>query len=366
MNPQAFVAKWRAAVLKERAAAQEHFLDICALLGHPTPAEDDPTGHRFAFEAGVDKQSGGQGFADVWKRGYLRLGVQGQARQPRRRLPATAPVPGIAGESAAAGGVRHRYASSSTPTSPTPSNRSSASRWTICSRRRGYARCRAIFYGPDAFRSTQTTEQVTAPPPSNSPRLAEHLRQWGEQPERIAHFLIRLLFCLFAEDIDLLPKTLFSRLVEMGRREPARFNQQLRRLFQAMAEGDVFGVDAISHFDGGLFDDGSALDLDREGLEILHHVTDLDWSAIEPSIFGTLFERSLDPEKRSQLGAHYTSKDDILLIVEPVLMAPLRREWAGGQGAGAGVGAEAQRGRHGIGALTLSERPGAADRRLHA
>lgn len=49
---------------------------------------------------------------------------------------------------------------------------------------------------------------------------------------------------------------------------------------------------------------------------------------MEPAIFGTLFERSLDPSKRAQLGAHYTSRDDILLIVEPVLMAPLRREWA--------------------------------------
>ena len=50
---------------------------------------------------------------------------------------------------------------------------------------------------------------------------------------------------------------------------------------------------------------------------------------MEPSSFGTLFERGLDPAKRSQLGAHYTSKEDILLIVEPVLMAPLRREWEG-------------------------------------
>ncbi len=59
----------------------------------------------------------------------------------------------------------------------------------------------------------------------------------------------------------------------------------------------------------------------------LREVSALDWSAVEPSIFGTLFERGLDPSKRSQLGAHYTSRDDIELIVEPVLMAPLRREW---------------------------------------
>ncbi len=69
------------------------------------------------------------------------------------------------------------------------------------------------------------------------------------------------------------------------------------------------------------------LELSSEGLDILCRVTRLDWSNIEPAIFGALFERSLDPSKRSQLGAHYTSKEDILLIVEPVLMTPLRRRW---------------------------------------
>ena len=53
----------------------------------------------------------------------------------------------------------------------------------------------------------------------------------------------------------------------------------------------------------------------------------LDWSAIDPSIFGTLFERALDPGKRAQLGAHYTSREDIETIVDPVVMAPLRQEW---------------------------------------
>ena len=71
MNPQQFVNKWRGVTLKERAAAQEHFLDLCRLVSHPTPAEDDPTGERFTFEAGVNKQSGKQGWADVWKKGFF-------------------------------------------------------------------------------------------------------------------------------------------------------------------------------------------------------------------------------------------------------------------------------------------------------
>ncbi len=53
----------------------------------------------------------------------------------------------------------------------------------------------------------------------------------------------------------------------------------------------------------------------------------LDWQSVEPAIFGTLFERSMDPAQRAKLGAHYTSREDILAVIEPVLMAPLRREW---------------------------------------
>ena len=53
----------------------------------------------------------------------------------------------------------------------------------------------------------------------------------------------------------------------------------------------------------------------------------LDWSLIDPTIFGTLFERFLDPDKRAQIGAHYTDPDKIMMIVEPVVARPLRREW---------------------------------------
>ncbi|MCL4864053.1 MAG: hypothetical protein KJZ93_31890, partial [Caldilineaceae bacterium] len=159
-------------------------------------------------------------------------------------------------------------------------------------------------------------------------RLAEHLRRWGEDPERVAHFLIRILFCLFAEDIQLLPKGLFTRMIEQGRRRPADFGRLLSQLFDAMIAGGYFGVEEIRNFDGGLFDSAEVLDLDWDALEILYRVSRLDWSNIEPSILGTLFTAALDPDKRAQLGAQYTSKEDILLIVEPVLMAPLRREWA--------------------------------------
>ncbi len=183
----------------------------------------------------------------------------------------------------------------------------------------GLAKLRAVFVDPDAFRVAQSTAQVTEAAARDFSRLAEHLRKWGEQPAAIAHFLIRLLFCLFAEDTGILPDRVFSRLIDQTRTRPMLFADQLRQLFRTMATGGFFAMADIPHINGKLFDDDTVIVLDSDALAILGRVAQLDWSSIEPAILGTLFERSLDPTKRAQLGAHYTSRDDILLIVSQCL-----------------------------------------------
>lgn len=186
---------------------------------------------------------------------------------------------------------------------------------------------RALFANPARLRPQQTTEQVTERAALEFAALATSLRSRGAEPQAAAHFLMRLLFCLFAEDTGLLPPKLFSRLVESTRTRPSEFGKRLGVLFAAMATGGSFGADDIAHFNGGLFADEQVMDLSGDDLAVLARASVLDWASVEPAIFGTLFERSLDPAKRAQLGAHYTSREDILLIVEPVFMAPLRRRW---------------------------------------
>lgn len=68
MNAKQFVAKWKGCTLKERSASQEHFIDLCRLVGVQTPAEADPHGDWFCFERGALKTGGGNGWADVWRR----------------------------------------------------------------------------------------------------------------------------------------------------------------------------------------------------------------------------------------------------------------------------------------------------------
>lgn len=111
---------------------------------------------------------------------------------------------------------------------------------------------------------------------------------------------------MFAEDIKgpasepLLPHQLFTTILNNGRKDVSRFEKQLKNLFRAMSERHgEFGEHFIQWFNGGLFDDDITIPLNADDIDKLINVSRLDWSAIEPSIFGTLFERGLDPAKRS-------------------------------------------------------------------
>lgn len=326
MTPQEFVETWRRSKLGERQAAQSHFNDLCRLVGHPTPAKADPEGTHFCFEKGADKRAGKQGWADVWKKGFFAWEYKGKHKNLEKAYEQL---------------LTYREALLNPPLLVVSDMERILihTNFTNTVKREirlelddlltheGLRTIADVFHHPERLRAEQTTEAVTRQAAAEFGKLAELLRADGHDPEKAAHFLIRILFCLFAEDIGMLKESLFTRLIENTKRDPDRFHEMLEQLFGHMAIGGFFGLDKIPHFDGGLFDSSDALHLSRDGLEILARVAQLDWSSIEPSIFGTLFERSLNPDKRTQLGAHYTSREDILLIVEPVLTRPLRREW---------------------------------------
>ncbi|MEZ4519853.1 MAG: DNA methyltransferase [Chloroflexota bacterium] len=126
---------------------------------------------------------------------------------------------------------------------------------------------------------------------------------------------------------NLLPEKVFTETVRRQSEAHTDLRTMLRALFAAMRDGGVFGYHEILHFNGTLFDDEFVPTVPADLARALLKAAREDWSAVDPSIFGTIFERVIDPDKRAQLGAHYTSQDDIMLIVEPVLMEPLRREW---------------------------------------
>ncbi len=329
-----FIARWQGATLSERSAAQSHFIQLCEVLGQPQPTAADQTGSFYTFEKGVAKSGGGKGFADVWMRGHFAWEYKGKhknldaAYQQLLKYREDLENPPLL---VVCDLNRFEVHTNYTGTAK------QVYRFDLADLARAGATevstvppldvLRLLFTDPARLRPQQTTAQVTEAAAAEFSKLAERLRTQGVEASSAAHFLMRLLFCLFAEDIGLLPDKLFTKLVERTRTRPEEFGRRLRQLFEAMASGGSFGSDDIPYFNGGLFANDQVLELSSIDLTMLLRGAQLDWASIEPAIFGTLFERSLDPAKRAQLGAHYTSRDDIMLIVEPVLMAPLRREW---------------------------------------
>jgi hypothetical protein len=176
-----------------------------------------------------------------------------------------------------------------------------------------------------------TREMLTKEAADKFSGLAERLQSRGHPPEAVAHFIMQLVFCFFAEDVKLLPEGFFRKALKQlnigNRHEHAK--AMLDDMFSAMAtKGGRVGNEFIAYFNGGLFDGQAALPLDDGDLGLLVAVGSMRWAEIDPSIFGTLFERFLDPAKRAQIGAHYTDAKKILQIVDPVVMRPLEAEWA--------------------------------------
>ncbi len=327
MTPAEFIAKWRGVTLSERAAAQQHFLDLCELVEHPKPAEVDKDGSWFTFERGAAKTGGGDGWADVWKKGFFGWEYKGRHRnldkayeQLLQYREALENPPLLVVSDTDRIVVRTNFTSTPTQTYEI--------RLEDLTDPRSLEILRAVFHHPEALRPGATSAVITEEAARRIADIAQALRARGVEPHRAARFLDRVVFCLFAEDIGLLPEDLFTRLLDRTRTDPARFRKLATDLFRAMAEGGDFGVEPIRRFNGGLFAEPEALELTPPELDALHEAAHLDWSAVDPSIFGSLFERGMDPAKRSQLGAHYTSRADIETLVEPVVLAPLRREWA--------------------------------------
>lgn len=141
-------------------------------------------------------------------------------------------------------------------------------------------------------------------------------------------FILQMLVALFAEDIDLLPKYFVTQLLEECS-TPADSYDLIGGLFEAMntnppkAGGRFKGV---RYFNGGLFREPARLEIQDLELVLLRKAAKFDWSKVQPEIFGTLFQHSMDDEERHAFGAHFTSPSDIMKIVGPTIVEPWREQ----------------------------------------
>lgn len=358
MTPAQFKRKWSRYQGKETSAYQEHFNDLCRLLGLPTPAEADPSGSDFFCfqkrvvkdaelfqlnETGEEAAPDERGFADVWKKSCFgweykgkRKNLEDAYRQLLRYREALLNPPLLVVCDFDRYVIRTNFNGTVQETYEFTNDQ--------LDRPENLRILRALFESPDYLMPQRTTAQVTETLAATIAEVAKSLQQreareladartraemnFAQRKNlRIARFLNRIVFCFFAEDTGLLPKGLFSDLLKAGLDDPAHLAETLENLFAVMARGGTFGKDKIRHFNGHLFEESTVFELAEDELRKLADASLADWQFIQPSIMGTLFERALEPEQRAQLGAHYTSEADIKTLVEPVLMAPLRREW---------------------------------------
>jgi hypothetical protein len=319
--------KWQGVTLKERSASQSHFNDLCHMLGVPTPTDADPTGSFYTFERGAEKTDGGAGWADVWFRGHFAWEYKGQHANLKKAydqllqyredlenppLLVVCDLDHFEIHTNFTGTVKKVHAFS----------------LADLDQPEHLAVLKTLWTDPNRLRPDTTPEAVTKEAAERFGHLSASLQARGVEPHRAAHFLVQLLFCLFAEDVGLLPKGLFTDLLARSVRQPDRFSSRIEDLLTAMRDGGDFGAVALDRFNGGLFAEIAVEPLTADELSALAEAGRLDWASVEPAIFGTLFERSLDPTQRAPLGAHYTGRADIARVVEPVVLDPLRRRWA--------------------------------------
>jgi len=324
MTPEQFITLWRNNTLSERGGAQAHFDDLCDLLGVDKPRDPES----YCFERGAKKAGGGDGWADVWKRGCFGW----ENKKPGRDLNAALkqltdyalrlenpPLLVVCDRER----IIIHTAFTGYPEQPreirieelTDPGTLQLLRW--------------VFTDPEKLRPEKSTAAITGEAAGKFAGLAMAMRGRGLEGQQVAHFLVQCLFCMFAEDEELLPGKVFTGILKNAGDDARKAASRIKRLFVAMREegGGEYGDHDIAWFNGGLFKTVDIPALIPDDLAALHKAARMDWRAIDPTIFGTLFERSLDPTTRAPLGAHYTDTATIAKLIHPLITDPLLAQW---------------------------------------
>jgi len=387
-----FLARWQASGGAEHANYGLFLQDLCDLLGvpRPDPTTDDPAQDAYVFERGVSFDDGAgkrsTGRIDLYKRGCFVLETKqgtdtpnqqalaakaelGQAAGKRRKghavrgtakwgqmveaareqalryvraLPASEPRPFflVVVDVGYSIDLYSNFAGVGDSYVPFPDSQQFRVALPALANPAVRERLRLLFTDPQQLDPARLAAQVTRQLAGYLAGLSTQLEKAGHKPDVVAQFLMRCLFTMFAEDVALIPKKSFSKLLaEYADTAEARayLPQALQSLWQTMDTGGFSPAlrTNVRHFNGKLFHDATALPLNADQIKLLQDAAAADWTLVEPAIFGTLLERALDPQERHSLGAHYTPRRYVERLVLPAVIEPLRREWAAAQAASA-------------------------------
>lgn len=356
---QEFIARWEASGSAERANKDSFLHELCDILGvdRPVPATGDRARDRYCYESDVTLvHEGGRrsiGRMDLFKEGcFILEAKQGSNAGALRTGTARRGTPGWNVAMGDAYGQALGYARTlDTPppfilvvdighcfdlyaafdgtTSYRPFPNAQRNRIFLRDLPAALDTLRAIWSAPLSLDPARHSAKVTRDVAETIALLARDLEAAGHPSEAVARFLMRCIFTMFAEDIGLIPERIFTDAIEKHwLPHPERFPDGVLRLWRTMDTGGGFGFDTtLLKINGGLFRDPEALPLRTTHLEALLDASKHGWSEVEPTIFGTLIERALDPRERHRLGAHYTPRAYVERLVRPTVEEPLRAEW---------------------------------------
>ena len=188
---------------------------------------------------------------------------------------------------------------------------------------------RMIWTDPYKLDPSLRSAGVTRDIATHLAELGKSFEGQGHDSEAVARFLMRCLFSMFAEDVDLIPRGSFAELLRKLRGHPEHAEPALKGLWESMNAGGFSQVlmQDLKRFNGGLFKEAEALPLNEPQLDLLIEAAEADWKQVEPAIFGTLLERALDKRQRHKLGVHYTPRAYVQRLVTPTIIEPLREDW---------------------------------------
>lgn len=362
-----FILRWRGVAASELATAQTFVMDLCDLLNVPKPhATSD---QEYMFERPVEFLHGdgstSPGRIDCYKRNHfvleakkvkasthtkgfddalLRARAQGEGYS--RALPASEGRPPFV-VVVDVGHVIELYAEftlSGGTYTPFPDPRSHRIRLDDLRDNFILERLRTLWLDPMSLDPARANARVTREVASELAAVARSLETDGHSGHDVGAFLTRCLFSMFAEDVGLLPPSTngdgaFTDLLKRHREDPPTLQRMLTAMWSDMDRGGFSAALAkdVLRFNGKLFKAsgsvGYALLLRRSQIDGLLAASRASWKEVEPSIFGTLLERALDPTERHKLGAHYTPRSYVERLILPTVVEPLRAQWADAQAA---------------------------------
>ena len=376
-----FIARWAAATASERANSQPFLCELCDVLGVARPEPTREGGYAFEFEVTEQHTDGSTslGRIDLYRRGcfvleskqfqaakaaasQLELAAQeagviakrkssqpvrgtgawddamvkarGQAERYVRALAASEPNPAFllvvdVGHSIE---VFADFTQAGRAYLPFPDPRTFRIRLEHLADEKARERLRLIWTNPATLDPARQSADVTREISAHLAELAKSLELAGHRPRVVADFLTRCLFCMFAEDVGLLPERSFTEMLDSLPADGRGFQEVVQHLFREMNSGTGQGISIVLRkkllqFNGGLFSDFTVLPVNGLQLGLLKEAAEQNWSRVEPAIFGTLLERALNPGERHKLGAHYTPRAYVERLVLPTVVEPLRAEW---------------------------------------